>query len=109
MREDAMGAVALRATTAADLEVGAMCGFLASLPDRIVSGGMHARSHRTRPSLEIARASLSRVLLIGAVAILGGATIFAAAAALGGIKALPRAPPNLPRTLAPAPGTRKYR
>jgi hypothetical protein len=89
-----------------DLETGAMRRFLAPLLDRIDSDGIRAPSHHTRPSLAqiIARASPSRGLLAGAVVILGGIVVFAAAATLEGINALPSTQQSVTGKLAATPG-----
>src|SRR5260370_36626775 len=80
--------------------------FLASSSDRIVSDAIHGPSHHARPSLEKIKAcaSLSRGFLIGAVAIFGGPAIFAAAATLEGVNALPGTQPGVTGALVATPG-----
>jgi hypothetical protein len=89
-----------------DLEAGAMRTFLAPLPDRIDFDRIRGPSHHTQPSLEqmTGRASLSRALFTGALVILGGTTLFAAAAILEGINALPNNQQSVTGTLAVTPG-----
>jgi hypothetical protein len=93
-----------RTTRSKGVEVVAMRRFLAPVSDRTVSDGIRGPSHCTEPSLEQLIAGASRVLLIGAVAVLGGTAIFAAAATVEGVNALPNAQPSVGGTLAVTPG-----
>jgi len=83
-----------------------MRGFLAPLLAGIDSDGIQGPTRHVGPSLEhtFVPAALSRALLVGAVVILGGTTMFGAPATLEGVNALPGTEQSITGRLAATPG-----